>query len=666
MLTSESDSSVTNDKCQDHLFHTRPTQGGAIDDCIKNIKRAMVLMKKKREGVNTLPPKKLIETHIDIGFIPTQNIPTITTNMKDLDSLNEESKKLLGKIFTEKRTQLLKENMDITKFVEIKYEFRLIIGLETDLANADYFTDMVMIMTEKKEVFNKCDVKETQNICSSVEQLQSSQESASLSSADDSDADPAYAEENYENFSESSIDSDMECRFSLTEPKARKKTIKKGERSPKDRQEKLDSHSETSTPSRKRQHTIEDIAYGDSSEDDEQTHYASWNKQMASDWCLYCKQLFTSRISRHYKCQHQERSLVQEAILLPDKQQQKVLYKLQQLGNYQHNCTVIAAGEGELVVNRRPTVPLPAYQFLPCTICLGFFNKETLSDHVRKCPLANKSMNPTNASQEGYLMLVPHLPKSTQLETKILLGKKETKENRGLLAIIKKDELIKLFGINQLLRMGENLRFSDINNICNKLKSLARLLQAVRAESETWHDFMSYYCPKYYDCFVRASTGLSKKSSQLGLTLGHYVKQLCHLRIAVAVKASDTDGERSGEQFLKLCMASWTTNVVSAICKRQRLAKLNQVINLPLTADLLKLTKFIDREVSEQLASLTNRVWLVKLVISALILFNKRRPMEVQDLKVADYRLSLAADQEQREEITNNLSVEEKLVASRC
>ena len=30
------------------------------------------------------------------------------------------------------------------------------------------------------------------------------------------------------------------------------------------------------------QHTIEDIAYGDSSEDDEQTHYASWKKQMAS------------------------------------------------------------------------------------------------------------------------------------------------------------------------------------------------------------------------------------------------------------------------------------------------------------------------------------------------------------------------------------------------
>ena len=98
---------------------------------------------------------------------------------------------------------------------------------------------------------------------------------------------------------------------------------------------------------------------------------------------------------------------------------------------------VIAAGEGELVVNRRPTVPLPAYQFLPCTMCLGFFNKETLSDHVRKCPLANKSMNPTNASQEGYLMLVPHLPKSTQLETKILLGMKETKENRGIFFNIK-------------------------------------------------------------------------------------------------------------------------------------------------------------------------------------------------------------------------------------
>ncbi|XP_067930896.1 uncharacterized protein [Watersipora subatra] len=75
--------------------------------------------------------------------------------------LNEESKKLLSETFTQRRTHLLEENIDITKFVEgwphltrgfemIEYEFRLIIGLETEAADADAFTDMVMIMTEKK------------------------------------------------------------------------------------------------------------------------------------------------------------------------------------------------------------------------------------------------------------------------------------------------------------------------------------------------------------------------------------------------------------------------------------------------------------------------------------------------------------------------------------
>ena len=39
--------------------------------------------------------------------------------------------------------------------------------------------------------------------------------------------------------------------------------------------------------------------------------------------------------------------------------------------------------------------------------------------------------------------------------------------------------------------------------------------------------------------------------------------------------------------------------------------------------------------------------------------------MAVQDLQVADYRLSLTADQKPKEEITIHLSVEEKVVANR-
>ena len=39
--------------------------------------------------------------------------------------------------------------------------------------------------------------------------------------------------------------------------------------------------------------------------------------------------------------------------------------------------------------------------------------------------------------------------------------------------------------------------------------------------------------------------------------------------------------EKSGEQFVKLYKVSWTTNVASAICKKQRLSSFNREIDLP-------------------------------------------------------------------------------------
>lgn len=50
---------------------------------------------------------------------------------------------------------------------------------------------------------------------------------------------------------------------------------------------------------------------------------------------------------------------------------------------------------------------------------------------------------------------------------------------------------------------------------------------------------------------------LAKQSSHLALALGYYVKRLCILNIARAIKNNDEDAERKGEKFLKLYSASW-------------------------------------------------------------------------------------------------------------
>jgi len=236
----------------------------------------------------------------------------------------------------------------------------------------------------------------------------------------------------------------------------------------------------------------------------------------------------------------------------------------------------------------------------------------------------------------------------------------------GLQAIIKHDDLIRLFGTNQLLRMGDKLRNSDINNIRNKLRSVARLLKGLREKTETFHNLSTYIDPKYYDSFVEVVRDLgSKTSSQLALTLGHYIKQLTHLHIAAAVKSADEEAECRGESFLKLYRGSWGMVVASAAAKRQRLSNLNESTPLPTTQDLVTLTAFLKEKICKIMREAEpNYVELVKLVVSALIVFNKRRPMEVLEIKLTDYQLS-KENQEEREEIMNHLSVDEKIVANR-
>lgn len=234
----------------------------------------------------------------------------------------------------------------------------------------------------------------------------------------------------------------------------------------------------------------------------------------------------------------------------------------------------------------------------------------------------------------------------------------------GVLAVIQGDMLIQLFGKNQLLRMGENLRPSDINNIRTKLRSIARLLLLLQDKSQATHSLNKYFQPQYYDTFVNSVNDMARDSPQLGLTLGHYVKQLCHLNVAEAIKVRDVETETAGEQFLKLYAASWSPTVAAATGKRQRLNKINTEQLLPITEDLVKLTAYIKEQIGSQLLSLSDRTWLVKLCVGGLILFNKRRPMEVQDVKLSDFQYSLGA-QEEREEIMAHLSLEERVVHGR-
>ena len=180
----------------------------------------------------------------------------------------------------------------------------------------------------------------------------------------------------------------------------------------------------------------------------------------------------------------------------------------------------------------------------------------------------------------------------------------------------------------------------------------------------TKYELSTYFQPQFFDRIVEATRELGKTSAQLALTIGNYVKQLCQICIAQAVKEFDEETEKSGEQFLKLYTGQWSALVSSTMSKKQRLSRMISQDLLPKSIDLVQLTSWLKEEVEQQTRRLTDYVKLVKLVIASLILFNSRRPMEIEEIKVDDFKKSLES-QEEQEEIVDSLSPEEKVLANR-
>ena len=61
---------------------------------------------------------------------------------------------------------------------------------------------------------------------------------------------------------------------------------------------------------------------------------------------------------------------------------------LQNKGHFLQNVKVLKDREGELVVGRRPSnrKQAKAYKYLPCYMCLGIYQRDTLWVHAKHCP----------------------------------------------------------------------------------------------------------------------------------------------------------------------------------------------------------------------------------------------------------------------------------------
>ena len=152
----------------------------------------------------------------------------------------------------------------------------------------------------------------------------------------------------------------------------------------------------------------------------------------------------------------------------------------------------------------------------------------------------------------------------------------------------------------------------------------------------------------------------------LALRLGHLLKKVGVIKQGICLRRDDSDGVKQAETFLTLMKNEWTDSISSNALNTLKRRKDNSPENLPLTEDLLCLKNFLTDSLQKLATVLkaeciySNWRTLAQMVLARLIIFNKRRPMEVAKMLLHAYENRPRWKDVQAAEVTQSLAALER------
>lgn len=191
--------------------------------------------------------------------------------------------------------------------------------------------------------------------------------------------------------------------------------------------------------------------------------------------CFICEQQVLM-LARHLQRKHADNTLVAEVMSKTGTERKVGLLKLKNLGSFNHNIKLLKKGEGNLIVVRRSRIKRDPSQYLPCSLCYGFYYKNDLWRHMKfKCPLRvagaiEDSQSHTKMLSESCRNLLDgavhgwnnqqHIDK--HLNEGVLLNMRKG----STLSIIKSDRLILNFGAALFRRFA----FKRHNSVATRMR----------------------------------------------------------------------------------------------------------------------------------------------------------------------------------------------------
>lgn len=342
------------------------------------------------------------------------------------------------------------------------------------------------------------------------------------------------------------------------------------------------------------------------------------------------------------------------------------------MGTYKWNRDV-NLNKNELIPSRRPSGNkiVSAMKWTTCPFCLGPYTKTNLRHHASKC-----DKNP----KKGQRVL-------KQLATIVEGRIHETASIRlaNIMGFMRQDEIVRIVRYDWMLIVFGNILCSKYtphyqhNMIRARLRLTGRLLVEIKKIDRSINDFASIYHVEHYNPLVAAIKTIGRFNPET-LEFGApamasfavtFVKEIGRYLKNEYIRLRDRENKIETEDFLSYMETDITISINKLVAETQAKMRRLKEHNIPTMDDVKLLIRFINIERNACFDALSkeytdyNWLKLSQLTMAWIIVFNRRRVGEVQNILITEFFGRQCIDDSNNQQIMASLSAESKIVAQK-
>lgn len=280
-----------------------------------------------------------------------------------------------------------------------------------------------------------------------------------------------------------------------------------------------------------------------------------------------------------------------------------------------------AKADTEYITESRPKEPDVTY--VTCKGCCGYFRQSAFRKHKNRC------VNSSNIDTYDF---------PAEATEELIENVLSTMREDQYYHILRKDKLILEFG-SRLLEKNAT-EYSVYKHVAQKMREIARLLYHVQKLNKTINCMKELFYVKNYDRIIQAvqnMCGFNKNGRKftnptLALKTGYNIIRLLEILEKHGGKDEDSLYLEQLDHFKKVHVADWAQRISHHARQTSYENAFNKPLVLPTDEDITTLIKFLK-------GITTAKEWqeLAELVLSYLIVFNRRRVGDVHKLHLKTY-----------------------------